>query len=60
MIDAFLDGASMYQSGKIDGGVEAKAIYTPSTRNDTINSSTARQEPIGGDTSYFVVTRYIP
>ena len=50
----------MYQSGKIDGSVEAKAIYTPSTRNDTINSSTARQEPIGGDTSYFVVTRYIP
>lgn len=60
IIDAFLDGASTYQSGKITGGVEAKAIYTSATRNDTIESSTARQTPIGGDTTYYVITRYIP
>ena len=60
IIDSFLDGASMYQKGMIDGGVEAKAIYTTYTRDDTIMGATDRKTPIGGPILYYEVTRYIP
>lgn len=60
IIDSFLDGASTYQSGKITGGVKARVIYTTTTRDDTIEGSTARKTPIGGQIVYHVLTRYIP
>lgn len=56
----FLYSAVVYQYGRVDGGVQAKAIFTDATRDDTIKSSTARMEPIGGSTSYNVITVYIP
>ena len=60
IIDSFLRGASTYQRGMVDGGCEAVVIYTDNTRDDTIKTVLARQEPIGGSTYYYVLSKFIP
>lgn len=60
MIDSFLDNAEYFQSGKVSGGVIARAIYTNATRNDTITTSPVQQAPISESGSYYSITRKIP
>ena len=60
IIDSFLKGASAYQDEEVDGSCEAVVIYTADSRDDTIKSSLTRQEPIGGSTYYYVLSRFIP
>lgn len=60
IIDAFLDGATIYQSGKCDKDVIAKVIYASKSRSDVVFTYSSKPNPIGSGETYYSITRTIP